>query len=311
MPDQAQNSPRSSPPGLRARRQVLRPDHDATAQQSTLAAMRTALERAGLDMLHMEGQRRQSRARLEAALARFRAESDERAPAMQHAVARSAEDWLDAHRARNALAPATGVYSADTADVISADPGLDLISEHVGPWANTAEVVFDQQTSGVDSLDGNVHFVFSWPNPTGQDVMCTVTGLLGVTATADVTADSYWWPLDPTPPACKIDVYAELALKVLDANGEVTVPPFQSDQREELLHLVVYSEWGEGTIVGQDIFRGYLLQYENLPLPATSTLEADLGFEISWLASDGGAQFIAAGNGRNLSGFGLSIATQP
>ncbi len=116
--------------------------------------MRAALERVGLDAEHLDEQRRQRRARLEAALDRFRAGSDERAPAMQHAVARSAEYWLEAHRVRNALAPATGYYSVSTADLISADPGLDLRVENIGPWANTAEVVFsEQQAMSVPLMD--------------------------------------------------------------------------------------------------------------------------------------------------------------
>ena len=67
--------------------------------------------------------------------------------------------------------------------------------------------------------------------------------------------------------------------------------------------------WTEGTIAGQDIFRGYVLQCENLFLPATGKLEADLTCEISWLTNDGGGYFDAAGNGRKLSGFGVVIAT--
>jgi hypothetical protein len=188
---------------------------------------------------------------------------------MLDAVARSAENWLEAHRVTTALAPATGVYSVSTADSISADPGLDLRAENIGPWANTAEVVFSERTSDVSFFYGRVSFAFSWPNPTGQDVLCTVTGLFGVAATAVVTADSYWWPLAPTPPASKIDVIAE------------------------------------------HIFLGYVLQYENLFLPATGKLEADLSCEIAWLANDGGGYFDAAVNGRKLSGFGVLIDTQP
>jgi hypothetical protein len=103
-------------------------------------------------------------------------------------------------------------------------------------------------------------------------VLCTVTGLFGAAATAVVTADSYWWPLDPTPPASKIDVIAELGLKVVDANGQVTVPPVQGNQFQYVVDLVVNGAWAEGTITGQDIFRGYVLQYENLFLPATGKL---------------------------------------
>jgi hypothetical protein len=310
MSDPTQNRPRSSRSGLRTPRHVFSPDHDAAAKRSTLAAVRAAFARAGLDVEHLDEQRRQSRARLAAALDRFRAESDERAPAMQHAVARSAENWLEAHRVRGpAPAPATGVYPLDTADSISAD--LDLRAENIGPWANTAEVVFSEQTDDDGGFDGQVRFAFSSPNPTGQDVLCLVTGLFGVTATAVVTAGSYWWPLDPTPPASKISAGAELWLQVVDANGQVTVPPLQDCQSQYVVDLVVHGDLGEGTIAGQDIFRGYVLQYENLFLPATGRLEAELACEISWLANDGGGQFIAAGHGRKLSGFGVVIATQP
>ena len=116
--------------------------------------------------------------------------------------------------------------------------------------------MFSEQTSDDASFDGQVSFDFSWPNPTGQDVLCTVTGLLGVVAVADVTADSYWWPLDPTPPASEIDVFADLGLKVVEANGQVTVPPFQGIQFQSVVDLVVHGAWTEGTIVGQDISRG-------------------------------------------------------
>jgi hypothetical protein len=311
MSDQRENRPRSSQAGLAAPRHVIRPDHDATAKRSALEAMRAALERAGLDLEHLDEQRRQSRARLEGALDRFRAGCDARAPAMQDAVARSAEYWLEAHRVRDALAPAAGYYAVSTADLVSADDGLDLRTEHVGPWANTAEIVFSEQTTDLDHFEGQVSFAFSWPNPTGRDLLCTVTGLFGVAATAVVTADSYWWPLDPTPPASRIDVGVALGLRVVEANGQVTVPPVQDIQFQYVVDLVVNADWGEGTIVGQDISRGYVLQYENLFLPAPGKLEADLSCEISWLAGDGGGQFIAAGNGRKLSGFGLVIATQP
>lgn len=312
MSDPTQNRPRSSRAGLRAPRHVFSPDHDAAAKGSTLAAVRAALERAGLDVGHLDEQRRQSRAGLEAELDRFRAGSGERASAMQDAVARSAENWLKAHRVSPALAPAAGVYALSTADSISADSGLDLLAENIGPWANTAEVAFGEEASDVDDFDGLVRFAFSWPNPTGQDVLCTVTGLFGVAATAIVTAHGYWWPLDPTPPASRIDVIAELLLDVVDANGQVTVPPAQDTQYQYVVDgLIAWGAWEEAKIVGQDIFRGYVLQYENLFLPAGGKLEADLSCEVAWLANDGGGYFDAAVNGRHLSGFGIIIDTQP
>jgi hypothetical protein len=311
MSDLSQDRPRSSRPGFRGRPQSSRPYQDAAARQAVLAALRSALEGAGLDLERLGEQRRRGRAELESALAGFRTASDARAPALGHAVGRTAQNWLDAHRVRGALAPATGHYSVSTAELISVTLGIDLQAEHVGPWANTAEVAFSRQTDDVDGFDGEVTFSFSWPNPTGEDVVCTVTGLLGVVAAADVTADGYWWPLDPTPPASEIDVLAELRLRVLEADGQVTVPPYQDIQSQEIVYLVAHGDWTEGTITGQDIVRGYVLQYTDLFLPAGARLQADLTCEIAWLALDGGGQFIAAGNGRQLSGFGLFIETQP
>jgi hypothetical protein len=315
MPDPKQDRPRPSHPRLRAPRNVSIPGQDATAKRSMLEAVRAALERAGLDVGHLDEQRRQSRARLEAALDRFRAASDESAPAMQHAVARSAENWLEAHRVRTALAPAAGHYALSTAASITADPRLDLSAENIGPWANTAEVVFSEQTSDHAIVEREVSFAFPWPNPTGQDLLCNVNGLFGVAATAVVTADSYWWPPwdDSGAPFSEIAVFAELRLKVVDANGQVAFPPGQGSQFQLVADLEVRGDLGVGAIAGQEIFRGYVLQYENLFLPAAGRLEADLNCDISWGAYNGGGsgQFVAAGNGRKLSGFGLFIDTQP
>jgi hypothetical protein len=315
MSDPTQNRPRSSHAGLRAPRHVFSPDHDVTAKGSTRAAVRAALERAGLDVEHLDERRRQSRARLEAALDRFRAESDERAPAMQHAVARSAENWRNAHRVSPALAPATGIYWLSTADTISADLGIDLLAENIGPWANTAQVVWSDVSDDwtqTDSFDGMVNFAFSWPNPTGQDLVCTVTGLLGIAATTIVTAHGYWYPFEVVTPTSNLYIIAELWPQVVDANGQITVPPLQDTQYQYVLNpLSANGSWEEAKIVGQDIFGGYVLQYENLFLPATAKLEANLSCEIDWWAYEGAAYFNAAGNWRQLSGFGLIIDTQP
>jgi len=310
MSNAGQPDSRSSRPGRPGRPRALRAPRDTTAKHAVLAAMRAALEGAGLDVEHLAEQRRKGRAEIESALARFRAASDQRAQALTRDLGRSAQNWLETHRVRSALAPAAGYYSVSTADLISVSPGVDLQAEHIGPWANTAEVAFSGQTDDVDQFDGRVTFSFSWPNPTGNDVVCTVTGLLGVAASADVTADGYWWPLDVTPPASEIEAFAELGLRVVDPDGEVTVPPYQDSQLQEVVSLVVHGEWSEGTIAGQDIVRGYVLQYEGVFLPAAARLEADLTCEIYWLASEGGGQFIAADNGRQLSGFGLFIETQ-
>ena len=78
MSDPTQDRPRSSRPGVRGRPQVLRPHHDAAAKQAVLAAMRSALEGAGLNFERLAEQRRRGRAELESALAQFRTASDER-----------------------------------------------------------------------------------------------------------------------------------------------------------------------------------------------------------------------------------------
>jgi hypothetical protein len=183
-----------------ARRQILRPPRDPAARQAALAAMRGAVEKAGLDLSQFDEMRSKGRDELQTALDRYRAEADERAPAMQKVVARSGEHWLKGNRVVSALAPADSFYSVGAADAITATSGIDLNAQTIAPFANTAQITVDEP-SGVGALDGFVEFLFSWQNSTGQDLMCTLTGVLGVTATAIVTADGYWWPLPRVRPA--------------------------------------------------------------------------------------------------------------
>ncbi|HEX9169391.1 MAG TPA: hypothetical protein VF886_10785 [Roseiarcus sp.] len=98
----------------------------------------------------------------------------------------------------------------------------------------------------------------------------------------------------------------------MDAFGNITSPPYQSTQSQQAAHLSVEGGFfEEGTIAGQDIFRGYVLQYTDLIVPAGATLDLSLTCEISWVGYYGGCQFIAAGKGRELSAFGVFINTEP
>jgi hypothetical protein len=291
-----------------ARRQILHPSRDSATRQAALAAMRGALEKAGFDLPQSEEMRSKSRAELQTALKRYRAEADERAPAMQKVVARSAEHWLAGNRIVSAVAPADSFYSVSTADAITVTSGIDLTAQTIAPFANTAQITVDEQDGG--SLDGFVEFLFSWPNPTGQDLMCTLTGVLGVTATAIVTADSYWWPLSVNP-ASFLEVFAEFDVSLVDAFGEITSPPNQPTQAQVAVYLIALGALFEGTIAGQDIFRGYVLQHTDLIVPAGAKLDLSLTCEISWFGDDGGCQFIAAGHGRELSAFGVFIEAEP
>jgi hypothetical protein len=291
-----------------ARRQILRPSRDSTARQAAVAMMRGALEKAGLDLSQFEEMHRRSRAELQTALAHYRAEAAGRAPAMQQVVARSGEHWLRGQRVASAFAPANGFYSVGAADAITATSGIDLTAKTIAPFANTAQITVDQQSDG--SHDEFLDFLFSWQNPTGQDLMCTLTAVLGVTATVIVTADSYWWPLS-LPPISLVDVYARFDVTLVDAFGNITSPPVQSTQVQGLTQLGVEGALFEGTIAGQDIFRGSVLQYTDLMVPAGAEVDLSVNCEICSLAFDGGCEFIAARNGRELSAFGVFINTEP
>jgi hypothetical protein len=107
--------------------------------------VRAAFERSGLNVEHLDEQRRQSPARLEVALGRFRAGSDEDAPAMAQAVARSAQNWLEAQRLRSTLA-AAGIYSLTTADA-DAKHQADLRCE-IGWVASDGAGNFDAAANG-------------------------------------------------------------------------------------------------------------------------------------------------------------------
>jgi hypothetical protein len=190
--------------------------------------------------------------------------------------------------------------------------GFEFLSQNIAPWANSAEVILDRTAPSSGAyLDAHVTFSFSWENPTGQTNMFDVTALLGVTANCIVTADGYWWPLNPTPPASWLFADAQLRITVVE-NGQVFEPPYQADQTQEILHnLHVSGSWTVGTIAGQDVFRTYVLQYLGLLVPANGRVEFDLSCLVTWYAYDGGGQFIAAGGGRQVTGWGVIIKTAP
>jgi hypothetical protein len=307
MVNSPKNRPRHPHRLLSARRQILRPTRDGAAQQAALAAMRGALEKAGFDLTQFDEMRAQSRAELRTALASYRAAADKRAPAMHEVVARSGEHWLRSNRVVSELAPADGFYSVGAADSITATSNIDLSARTIAPFANTAQITLDQED---ESLTEFLEFLFSWQNPTGQDLMCTLTAVLGVTATAIVTADSYWSPLSVNP-ISKLDVDALFDITLVDAFGNITSPPYQSTQAQGVAELVVEGALFEGPIAGQDIFRGYVLQYTDLMVPAGAELDLSVGCEMYTLAIDGGCQFVAAGDGRELSAFGVFINTEP
>jgi hypothetical protein len=307
MANSTTNRPRHPHRALSAKRQILRPTRDGATRQAALAAMRGALEKAGFDLPQFEDMRADSRAELRAALKGYRAEADQRAPAMQKVVARSGEHWLQSNRVVSALAPADSFYSIGAADAITATSNIDLSAKTIAPFANTAQITLDQEDS---SLTEFLEFLFSWENPTGQDLICTLTTVLGVTATAIVTADSYWWPLSVNPYS-QLDVYALFDITLVDAFGNITSPPSQSTQAQGVAQLAVEGALFEGTIAGQDIFRGNVLQYTDLMVPAGAQLDLSVGCEIYTLAIDGGCQLVAAGDGREVSSFGVFINTEP
>jgi hypothetical protein len=303
--------PNSDPPQaateLRRGRSVFRPGHDPAVREESLRLVRAALQKAGFEADRVEDLKRRNDSDLREALAKSRAAADERAPAMRDAVSRSSETWLRAHGVGDAVAPA-GVYYLSTADRISATPGLQLLSENLAPWANRAEVILDRRAGNSgDSFAGQVTFSFSWENPTGQANMFNVTALLGVTASCIVTADGYWFPLDWTMPASRLDAHAGLRITELE-DGHVVEPPFQSDQRAQILYgLYVFGSWGEGEIAGQDVFRTYVLQHLGLSVPANGRVDLDLSCGVNWLGYNGGGFFIAAGGGRQVTGWGVII----
>ena len=67
-------------------------------------------------------------------------------------------------------------------------------------------------------------------------------------------------------------------ITLVDAFGNITSPPSQSSQAQTVAELVVTGDFLEGTIAGQDIFRGYVLQYTDLLVPAGA------GSTLAWVA---------------------------
>jgi hypothetical protein len=104
--------------------------------------------------------------------------------------------------------------------------------------------------------------------------------------------------------ACKLDI-------TIIENGQVVVPPHESSQAEIFADVTTTGAFTQGSIASQDVFRTYILAYEGLLVFANAQVELNLSCEVLVDARDGGAQFIAAGNGRQVTAPGVIISTQP
>src|SRR5947209_20573916 len=111
------NRPRHRHRPLSESPQILRPGRDPAAQKVAVAAIRGALEKAGLDLAQLDDKRSRGRAELRTALARYRAGADERAPAMREVVSRSLAHWRNSNGIVGADAPSSGVYSLSGHDL--------------------------------------------------------------------------------------------------------------------------------------------------------------------------------------------------
>ena len=306
----AHPSTRKSHSGIRSQRSILRPGHDPAVRQQSLSLVRATMQKAGFDLEQFNELKRRNDAAMREALVKSKAAADGRAPAMSETVAKSTENWLKANGIGDALAPGTQVYPLSTADSISVDPAFELVFQNIAPWANSAQVILDKRADDHDLFDIRVTFTFSWVNQTGQTNLFTVYALVGVAATCIVRADGYWWPLSPDPPFSRLEGLASLWISQT-VNGQVTVPPGESGQAQNTMDVAAHGAFTEGTIAEQDLFRTYILEYDGLLVPANATVEFNLNCEVDWEAREGGVQFFAAGNGRQVTAPGVIIATQP
>jgi hypothetical protein len=298
--------------GLRQSRTILRPGHDAAVRQETLKFAREAMEKAGFDFGRFDQLQRQNQADMREALAKLRAASDERAPAMWDTVARSTELWLKSKKVGDTLSFSPDVFALSTADTISVAPGFEFLSENIGPWANSAQVALHRtRDDDDDGFDGLVTFRFSFENQTGAGNLFRVSALLGVTASCVVTADGYvFWPWVPES---RMQVWADLGITEIVDGGQVIIPPLQAGQFQLIADVDVTGDFGGvGTIAGQDLFRTFILEYDGLYVPANGKVEFDVSCEVFWARLyGGGCDFVATGSGRQVTAPGVFVSTQP
>jgi hypothetical protein len=137
-----------------------------------------------------------------------------------------------------------------------------------------------------------------------------VSALLGITASCVVTADGYLiWPWVPES---RMQVWADLGITEI-VDGQVIIPPLQPGQFQLIADVDVSGDFGGvGTIAGQDVFRTHILEYDGLYVPANGKVEFAVSCEVEWdQLYGGGCDFLAAGNGRQVTAPGVFVATQP
>jgi hypothetical protein len=109
-----------------------------------------------------------------------------------------------------------------------------------------------------------------------------------------------------------MQVWADLGITEI-VDGQVIIPPLQPGQFQLIADVDVSGDFGGvGTIAGQDVFRTYILEYDGLYVPANGKVEFAVSCEVEWdQLYGGGCDFLAAGNGRQVTAPGVFVATQP
>jgi hypothetical protein len=271
----------------------------SASREALAEILKSTLISAGLDPKKVESLRAQGRTDLREWAEKRKAETDAQTKELQPTISRVVESWRTKVQEFQNFAPPPAspfsYYLLDTASQISSTSGVNLTATNIAPTNNWAE--FQLFTS--DSGTQDVTFTFSWQNATEKYVVINVDGYLVLNGVVQAGADPGIAAFFPGG-SSQVGVTPVLYVSGLPWEPPNT-PPQLVATGSPALSLSASAGWDDpGEILSQPLFRGYDIQYQTQVLPPGGTVTVGVACHLSYIISDGSANFIFATMGRQV-----------
>jgi hypothetical protein len=301
VPSSGKTEPQVASPELPGDREKLASFLQLHSSQGVMSASREAIAElltstlisAGLDARELESLRAEGQTQLREWAEKRKAETDAQTKELRHTIARTVESWrIKVQELQNFVPPPASPFSyylLDTASQISSTSGVNLTATNIAPTNNWAE--FQLFTS--DSGNQDVTFTFSWQNTGEKSVVINVDGYLLLNGVVQASADPGFAGFFPGG-SSQVGVTPFLYVSGLPWEPPNT-PPLVVATGSPALSLSASAGWNDpGEILSQTLFRGYDVQYQTQILPPGGTVTVGVACHLSYINSDGSANFIFA-----------------
>jgi hypothetical protein len=263
---------------------------ESTSRQGISRLLKSNLTKIGLEFHQFDALIQQSEAEVRQKAVQVKAEAEKNFPAVQQDLHRTLVSVIGRIDNLKALEfPSTNYVWLDTATEIS-DSGIAApIHERSGPMANTANFNFERSYDGAFELSsGQVSFGFLWQNLSEKPAVLDVHGYIIPNAGCVVTTDGGYVVIENFS-----HLWIDVDLFIHELwNQPPTSPVGQSTQSQNALDLELDRSGVivAGDIAGQNLYRGFDLQYSQFAVPSKGMAMFEVACSVSTSIGGGSAQ---------------------